>query len=161
MAAVVMMTELHELQTRLERARREEKRSFSDLVRCEHQVENQRGQLEHQLAHRDQCVSGLASARESGLSIVQMREYQLLLQHINKVVHEQQEKVHASEAQYEAAREAWEQRQQQTVALNDELEALLAARVEPPQLTRSPADDKTKAKPGMYTGITGKRLKTT
>ena len=158
---------IRELKSDLNLARRDEKRAQGDMIRCEQQAERQLRHLEALLTHRDECVNGLKNAEQSGLSIVQMREYQLLLEHINSVVQEQQEKLDVSQINFEVSREIWQRKQERTMRLNDMLESVRDADESEKSGDRligespdQPEDAEKSQDTVVHGRITGKRLKT-
>lgn len=92
----------------LSRARREERKAESDMSLKQSQADEQKEQLETLLDYRDECVEGLRTAKQSGLTIVQIREYQLLMQHLSVVVEEQQGKVDISQVNYDESKAVWQ-----------------------------------------------------
>ncbi|HEB55752.1 MAG TPA: hypothetical protein ENI98_05495 [Gammaproteobacteria bacterium] len=94
----------------LDRARREETRAFNELEYRSQQAKEQRQQLDALLKYRKECLDGLANARDTGLTPVHVREYQLLMAHINSAVELTEIKVSACESNLEEAREQWEKK---------------------------------------------------
>ncbi len=158
------MTDIDEVRTSLDKAKRDERSASSEMRRRDAQAEEQKKQLETLFNHRDECVEGLKKAKESWLTIVQMREYQLLLQHLSTVVEEQQTKVDISQNNYEQARSVWKLKHERCEKLEKLYEQLLAEQRE--QEEKEFEEKQTAGTTGNYlkeggaSGITGKRLKT-
>jgi flagellar biosynthesis chaperone FliJ len=72
----------------------------ADVEYSELRLGDQRKQLDGLLNYRDECARGLRSA-STGLTIAQQREYELLLQHLDKVVQAQQQRLQSSQHDYE------------------------------------------------------------
>ncbi len=163
------MDDIVHMRKRLERALREARNAENELGFRETQMEQQKKHLETLLDYRDECVGGLKSAKESGLTIVQMREYQLLLQHLSAVVEEQQYKVDLSQKNYEQVREVYEEKSQQLEKMRKTMAELEQARLE--QVVGEDEDNTTDvdvdgtarrrdASANKTSGIAGKRLRT-
>ncbi len=159
------MDDIVHMRKRMERAVREARNAENELGFRETQMEQQKKHLETLLDYRDECVSGLKSAKESGLTIVQMREYQLLLQHLSSVVEEQQYKVDLSQKNYEQVKAVYQEKSQQLEDIRHTMNEMEQARLE--QVVGEEDDaatdvsvDGTAKRAGGATGIAGKRLKT-
>ena len=163
------MDDIVHMRKRLERALREARNAENELGFRETQMQQQKKHLDTLLDYRDECVGGLKSAKESGLTIVQMREYQLLLQHLSAVVEEQQYKVDLSQKNYEQVREVYEEKSQQLEKMRKTMEEMEQARLE--QVVGEDEDSTTDvdvdgtarrrdASANKTSGIAGKRLKT-
>ena len=94
----------------LERARREECKASNQLEYLERQAEEQKSQLDNWLQYRKECMEGLKTARESGLTPMYMRECQLLVKHVDTTVETIQYKVDASQENYEKSKEVWQKK---------------------------------------------------
>ena len=102
------MSDLYREKSDLYIARRLESKAHNELVYCEHQAEDQRIQLDNLLKYKDECVDGLKTARETGLTPLHIRELQLLVKHINSVVETILYKVQSSQENLEVAEEVWQ-----------------------------------------------------
>ena len=154
------MYDIHELRQNLNKARRDEQRTRSEMERYEQQTEKQKSHLGTLMDHRDECVHGLRTAKDSGLSIVQIREYQLLLKHVDTVVQEQQEKVDLSQIKFEQARDDWKEacvKLEDVSELMDEAEAMERERKE--KLINGEVEEDGLEQDDTYNGFTGRRLK--
>ncbi len=58
----------------------------NDLDATQCQSIEQKSQLDSLLEYKDECINGLANARETELTPVHVREYQLLMKHIDSIV---------------------------------------------------------------------------
>jgi len=155
------------LKMRVQKALREARRAEGERDYREQQMQQQQQRLEALTNQREECVSGLKSAKQSGMSIVQIREYQLLMQHLSGVLEEQQSKMELSQQNFEQAEAEWQQKQEYLQRLQQQLQQLLEAKQEAfvgedeetqdESAPRSRAGKRNKADP--LTGIAGKRLK--
>lgn len=110
---------IRELKADYDKAKRAEQRAQAEMSRCEQLSDNQQSQLDDLLSHRVECVEGLRTAKESGLNIIQIREYQLLLKHLDGVVKEQQDKVDICQVRYEQSRDEWLVKSERLKRLSD------------------------------------------
>ena len=94
----------------LDIARRQESRAYNELEYRAQQAKEQKSQLDTLLEYRGECMEGLAKARDTGLTPVHVREYQLLMTHINAVVEVIEYKVNASQDNLDRAREVWQKK---------------------------------------------------
>ena len=62
------------MQTLVRQAKREETRASNDMYSSEHQAKRQQSQLEECLNYKEGSLNGLKSAKDSGLSPMQIRE---------------------------------------------------------------------------------------
>ena len=104
------MTNINEIRTHLEQARREDVKAFNELDYCEQRANEQIEQLDTLLSYRDECRNELKTAMESGLTGMYMREYKLLIQHITLSVETKQYKVDVSQVNYEKSKEVWQKK---------------------------------------------------
>jgi len=96
--------------TNLDIARRQESKAFNELEFRTQQAKEQKLQLNSLLEYQNECREGLANALEMGLAPVHMREYQLLMKHINSVVQDIEYKVTASQDNLDIANEVWQEK---------------------------------------------------
>lgn len=156
------MTNIRQIKADYDKARRDETRANNEMSQCETQTENQQAQLDTLLSHREECVEGLRTAKQSGLNIIQIREYQLLLKHLDGVVKEQQGKVDICQVKYEKCRDEW-------MLKNERLKRLDEMMKEAQQEEREQREREINGETGSsldsgqdstYIGVTGKRLGT-
>ena len=160
------MDDIVHMRKRMERALREARNAENELGFRETQMDQQKKHLETLLDYRDECVGGLKSAKESGLTIVQMREYQLLLQHLSSVVEEQQYKVDLSQKNYEQVKEVYQEKSEKLEEIRQTMNEMDHARLE--QVVGEEDDAASTDTPvggasrqaAKTSGIAGKRLKT-
>ena len=94
----------------LDIARRQESKAYNELEFRSQQAKEQKSQLDALLEYKNECLDGLANARESGLTPAHVREYQLLMKHINSIVEVVEYKVNASQDNLDKAQEVWQQK---------------------------------------------------
>lgn len=104
------MSDFNKKRSDVDVARRQESKAFNELEFCECQSKEQTSQLETLLQYRDECQDGLKTAKNTGLTPVHVREYQLLVTHINSVVEVTQHKVDLCQEKYEKAKQAWQEK---------------------------------------------------
>lgn len=91
-----------------EQARRQENTAHNEMDYYERQAARQRMQLDGLFKYKDECVNGLKMAKENGLTPVHIREFQLLMTHINSSIETVAYKVDVSQDKYEEAKEVWQ-----------------------------------------------------
>ncbi len=91
----------------LDIARRQESKAYNELEYRTQQAREQKSQLDSLREYREECMEGLTNARETGLTPVHVREYQLLMTHIDSVVETIEYKVNASQDNLDKAQEVW------------------------------------------------------
>lgn len=101
------MDNKNELSDELKKSRSKENQAHNDLDYYERQAKQQKEQLDEQLKHRDECITKLIAAKESGLSPILIREQQVLLAHISSVVETASYKVELSEENLAKAEDTW------------------------------------------------------
>lgn len=141
----------------LSRARREERKAESDMNLRQSQADEQKDHLEVLLDYRDECVEGLRTAKQSGLTIVQIREYQLLMQHLSVVVEEQQDKVDISQVNYDKSKAVWQSKYDKANEIQaycDEQDELMGE-----EYVDDVSDDKIKGGRKKDLEIIGRKLK--
>ncbi len=102
-----LMQELKEMRSLVSRAKREETRAGNDMYICEQQAKRQQSQLEDCLNYKEESVNGLLTAKDSGLTPMQIRECKLLLEYLDSVLETRQYKADVSQENYEDARQVW------------------------------------------------------
>ena len=103
----------------LDIARRQESKAYNELEYRTQQAKEQQSQLDSILEYREECLEGLANARETGLTPVHVREYQLLMTHIDSVVETIEYKVNASQNNLDKAQEVWQKKNEYFVQVKD------------------------------------------
>jgi len=131
--------------TVLDMARREESKAYNELEFRSQQAREQKLQLDSLLDYRNECMEGLSSARDTGLTPVHVREYQLLMKHINSIVEVSEYKVTASQDNLDKAQDVWQRKNQhfekvkEAISKNDEAETQKLLKtdstINPPELT--------------------------
>lgn len=160
------MDEERLLRTRLEKAVRDARNAENEMLYRKQQAKDQQKHLQTLVDYREECISGLKSASESGLTIVQMREYQLLMQHLGTVVEEQQYKVDISQQNFEQAEQQWNDLQQHREQLQKRWDAFINDKME--QEVGGESDPADKNRPAVSSRsahsaddrLAGKRLRT-
>jgi flagellar export protein FliJ len=107
--------------TSLDIARRQESKAYNELECRTLQANEQKSQLDSLLDYRNECMESLANARDTGLTPVHVREYQLLMKHINSVVEDIEFKVNASQGNLDKAKETWHQKNEHFVKVKEEV----------------------------------------
>ncbi len=160
------MDEERLLKARLEKALREARNAENERHFRDQQMAQQQRHLDSLMNHRQECVNGLKSAKKSGLSIVQTREYQLLMQHLRDVVEEQQYKVEVSQLNFEQADKVWREKQQNLEQLQQAMQNLIESKqeslIEDGKVVSDATqiNDKSARHADTLAGIAAKRLKT-
>ncbi len=113
------MLSLNKKRSDMDIARRQESKAFNELEFCECQVKEQASQLETLLQYRNECRDGLKTAKDTGLTPVHVREYQLLVKHINSVVEVVQHKVDLCQEKHEKAKQIWQEKNEVFVKIKD------------------------------------------
>ncbi len=96
--------------TDLDIARRQESKAYNEMAFRSQQAKEQKSQLEALLEYKNECLDGLANARESGLTPAHVREYQLLMKHISSIVEVVEYKVNTSQDNLDKAQQTWQQK---------------------------------------------------
>ncbi len=122
----------------IEKSHREVIRANDEMYYNEQKAKVQREQLETCLDYRDECLNGLKTAKNSGLSVVQVRECQLLVQYLDTVVETRQYKADICEERFEKSKRVWKKKQQHHSDLSETLnKQLIDEKIETDQV----ADD--------------------
>ncbi len=116
------MSDLKETRSLVEKAHREEVKAFNKMVSDEEKAKEQQSQLDTCITYRDECLDGLKTAKSSGLSVVQVRECQLLMQYLDSVVETRQYKADISSESYEKLKVVWTQKSEHYEQLKVALE---------------------------------------
>jgi len=117
-----MMSDLKETRSLTAKAHRQEVKAFNEMVSDEEKAKEQQSQLDTCIAYRDECLNGLKTAKSSGLSVVQVRECQLLMQYLDSVVETRQYKADISNETYEKLKGVWTKKNEHYQQLKDALE---------------------------------------
>ncbi len=120
------MNDINQMRRLVDQAKREECRASNDMYMHENQANHEQSQLETCLTYKQECLNGLKTAKDSGLSIVQIRECQLLVQYIDSVVETRQYKADISQENYEEAKVVWQEKQDSLENLKQVLKKLEA-----------------------------------
>ena len=118
------MDDLNQMRSLVKQAKREEHRASNDMFNHEHHANHAQSQLETCLNYKEECLNGLQTAKDSGLSIVQIRECRLLVQYLDSVVETREDKVDISLENYENARLVWQKKQDYLKRLKQALQQL-------------------------------------
>lgn len=105
----------------LDIARRQESKAYNELEYRTLQANEQKSQLDSLIDYRNECMDSLANARDTGLTPVHVREYQLLMKHINCVVEDIEYKVNASQDNLEKAKQVWQQKNKHFTKVKEEV----------------------------------------
>ena len=120
------MDDINQIRNRVALAKREERRASNDLHNHKHRADHEQSQLETCLTYKEECLNGLKTAKDSGLSVVQIRECQLLVQYLDSVVETRQYKADISQENYEKSESEWQEKQDSLENLKQELHKLEA-----------------------------------
>ena len=120
------MDDINQIRNRVALAKREERRASNDMYNHKHRANHEQSQLETCLTYKEECLNGLKTAKDSGLSVVQIRECQLLVQYLDSVVETRQYKADISQENYENAEAEWQEKQDSLENLKQELHKLEA-----------------------------------
>ncbi len=119
----------------LDIARRQESKAYNEREFCSHQAKEQQSQLDSILEYRNECMEGLSNARETGLSPAQVREYQLLMKHINSTVEVIEYKVTATQDNLDKADQVWQKKNEHFVVVKESVKQQSIAEDEEPEET--------------------------
>jgi len=122
------MSEIKEIKVLLDKAKREESKAFNEMTSDEVKAKEQKSQLDSCLTYREECLDGLKSAKTSGLSIVQIRECQVLMQHLDSVLETRQYKADICQESYEKLKKLWMKKNEHYKQLKETLEQAIEKR---------------------------------
>jgi flagellar biosynthesis chaperone FliJ len=105
------MDDINQIRSLVNQAKREERKASNDLYNYQHRAKHEQSQLDTCLSYRAECLNGLKTAKESGLSVVQIRECQLLVKYLDSVVETRQYKADISQEDYAKAEAVWQEKQ--------------------------------------------------
>lgn len=91
-------------------ARREESKAHNEMDYYERAANGQQEQMNALLKHKKECVNGIVKAKATGLSPVHVREFKLLMTHIDSVLETLSYKVDKSQENYEKSKETWQEK---------------------------------------------------
>lgn len=120
------MADINQKRALMNQAKCDERRASNDMYNHEHRANHEQSQLETCLMYREECLNGLQTAKESGLSIVQIRECQLLVQYLDSVVETRQYKADISQENYEEVKTIWQEKHDSLIKLKQALQKLEA-----------------------------------
>jgi len=120
------MDDINQMRRLVNQAKREECRASNDMYIHENQANHEQSQLETCLTYKEECLNGLKTAKDSGLSVVQIRECQLLVQYIDSVVETRQYKADISQENYQQAKAVWQKKQGSMESIKQALKKLEA-----------------------------------
>jgi len=115
------MGDIKQTRSLVDKAQREERKASNEMYNCEQQALDQQTQLDTCLNYRDECLNGLKTAKQSGLSVVQVRECQLLVQYLDSVVETRQYKADISQENHEKSKQVWQKKKDHFKSLKKEL----------------------------------------
>jgi len=118
------MGDIKQTRSLVDKAQREERKASNEMYNCEQQALDQQTQLDTCLNYRDECLNGLKTAKQSGLSVVQVRECQLLVQYLDSVVETRQYKAVISQENHEKSKEVWQKKNDHYTSLKEELKKM-------------------------------------
>jgi len=113
--------DINQIRNRVALAKREERRASNDMHNHKHRADHEQSQLETCLTYKEECLNGLKTAKDSGLSVVQIRECQLLVQYLDSVVETRQYKADISQENYKKAEVEWQETNDSMESLKQEL----------------------------------------
>ena len=116
------MSDIKETRSLVDKANREEVKAYNLMFSDEARAKEQQSQLDTCLRYRDECRVGLKTAKTSGLSVVQVRECQLLMEYLDSVVETRQYKADISQENYEKLKKVWSKKSEHYGQLKDALE---------------------------------------
>ena len=122
------MSEIKEIKALVEKANREESKAFNEMTSEEVKAKEQKEQLDACSTYREECLEGLKSAKTSGLSIVQIRECQVLMQHLDSVLETRQYKADISQETYEKLKKVWTKKNEHYAELKETLNKAIKER---------------------------------
>ena len=143
-----MVRPVKEDRSDLDIARRQESKAYNELEYRTQQAKEQQSQLDSILEYREECLEGLANARETGLTPVHVREYQLLMTHINSVVETIEYKVSTSQNNQDKAQQVWQKKNEYFIKVKDAIKN----NTEMPVSPDAPKDDSAVNTKNYYSG---------
>ena len=118
------MSDLKETRILVDKAKREEVKAFNKMVSDEAKAKEQQAQLDTCITYRNECLDSLKTSKSSGLSVVQVRECQLLMQYLDSVVETRQYKADISIESYEELKSVWTEKNEHYEKLKEILEQM-------------------------------------
>ncbi len=119
-----VMDDIKKQRSLVSNARREERRTNNEMYNHEQQANHEQSQLDTCLAYKEECLNGLKTAKASGLSIVQIRECQLLVKYLDSVVETRQYKADITQENYQNAKIEWQEKSEDLTVLKQTLHEL-------------------------------------
>jgi len=120
----MITTELKRMRSLVSQAKRDERRANNEMSCLEQQSIRQLQQLEDCINYKEDSLNGLQSAKESGLTVIQIRECKLLVEYLDSVMETRQFKADISQENYENARLVWQDKQEHLKKLQQSLQPL-------------------------------------
>ena len=99
---------------------RDAARLLGDQLRM---VEQQQKQLDNLLLYREQYVAGFEAAGKQGLTVVQLRDYQLFLSRLDSAILEQQQRLAESRRRCEQSQAEWQHRRGRSKVIDKVIES--------------------------------------
>ena len=121
------MSDNNHIKKRYEQSRCDEHNATVERDYRQRVANDQESHLSMLLDYRDECVDGLKNAKESGLTIIQMREYQLLMAHLSTVIEKQQCKLELSHERLEDAQNDWKLKHDLYMQLKQQVQDIIEA----------------------------------
>ncbi|MGB5275870.1 MAG: flagellar export protein FliJ [Gammaproteobacteria bacterium] len=91
-------------------AHQQERNAARQLGDCLRQVEQQQKKLDDLLEYREQYIAGFQAAGKQGVSVVQLRDYQLFLRRLDTAVTQQRQLLRTSRQHCEQSQSEWHNR---------------------------------------------------
>ena len=151
------MDDINNIRSLVNQAKREERRTSNDMSNHEHRAKHEQSQLDTCLTYKEECLNGLKTAKDSGLSIVQIRECQLLVKYIDSVVETRQYKADISQENYEKVEAVWQEKHDNLDKLIQALQQLEAENNGHEEEQDQMIDDKRLAHNKTYRVYNGKK----
>ena len=151
------MDDINNIRSLVNQAKREERKASNDMSNHEHRANHEQSQLDTCLTYKEECLNGLKTAKDSGLSIVQIRECQLLVKYIDSVVETRQYKADISQENYEKVEAVWQEKHDNLDKLIQALQQLEAENNGHEEEQDQMIDDKRLAHNKTYRVYNGKK----
>ncbi len=120
----MLTQDLKRMRSLVNQAKRIERRSSNDMYSFEQLAKRQQSQLECCLNYKEESLNGLQSAKDSGLSLMQIRECRLLVEYLDSVLETRQYKADISQENYENAKILWQENHEYLQSLKKKLQQL-------------------------------------
>lgn len=120
------MDDKKQLSIQLDKARQEEIKACNEMYSYKQKIKQQKHQLDSCLQCRQECQDNMKSAKSSGLTILQVRECQLLVQHLNTVVETHLYKIKLCENNYDKSKLSSQEKSEDYLDLKEKFDRLVA-----------------------------------